>query len=395
MVTASPPQKNIVIIGGSCAAMGAALTWGEKALESHRLIIIDVKSHFNHVFAFPRAAVKSGFERELFVPYHNLFGGDDRKGKVLHARVTKLFEHHVELDREVPEFGTKVEFDYLIYGAGTKIPAPGRLAAETKAAGIDTLKKYQKAIEEAERPVVIGAGAVGIELAAEIKEHYPEKHVTLLHSRSGYLPRFKKSVDVMTYNILKKHGVKQILGDRVILPEQGFPLEVKPIEIHTRGGRVIQSDLAIMCIGMTPNSQLLAELSPKSINSDNKFVKVKPTMQIQDDQYPHIFAAGDVLDHTDVKTGHFAWVQGIAALNNIMTLINGGSQEDLRPYVSYDVALIRLILGNKEAVMQTNMLGPLVTAGSWIAGRNIPDNIYAARAWAWVRTPLDEEHADL
>lgn len=49
----------------------------------------------------------------------------------------------------------------------------------------------------------------------------------------------------MIYNTLKKTGVKQVLGDRVILPPGGFPLEVKPIDIHTQGGKTIQGDLAV------------------------------------------------------------------------------------------------------------------------------------------------------
>lgn len=87
-----------------------------------------------------------------------------------------------------------------------------------------------------------------IELASEIKEHYPEKNVTLLHSRNRYLPRYKVSMDVMIYNILKKRGVKQKLGDRVILPAEGFPLEVKPVEIQTKGGKTIKGDLAVSVV---------------------------------------------------------------------------------------------------------------------------------------------------
>lgn len=100
-----------------------------------------------------------------------------------------------------------------------------------------------------------------------------------------------------------------------------------------------------MCIGMTPNSSVLEAFSPKSINEENGFVKVKPTMQIQDDQFTNIFAAGDVIDHTDVKTGSFAWMQGLAVLTNIRKLINGATQEDLEPYESRGVPLIKVILG--------------------------------------------------
>jgi NADH dehydrogenase FAD-containing subunit len=100
-----------------------------------------------------------------------------------------------------------------------------------------------------------------------------------------------------------------------------------------------------MCIGMTPNNALLETFSPESINKENGFVKVKPTMQIQSDKFTNIFAAGDVIDHTDVKTGNFAWMQGLAVLTNIRKLMNGATQEELEPYQSRDVALIKLILG--------------------------------------------------
>ncbi|KAI7888321.1 uncharacterized protein EV154DRAFT_310978 [Mucor mucedo] len=387
--------KNIVFIGASCGALGACLSWNADHVENYRIILIEEKTHFNHVFAFPRASVVSGFEKELFVPYDQMFKGDESVGKVVHARATSIHQNHVVIDREVPEFGTKIDFAYLVYVAGTKIPIPGRLTVNTKAEGIAALKSYQEIIREAERPIIIGAGAVGLELAAEIKEHYPEKTVTLLHSRNRYLPRYKVSMDVMTYNILKKVGVKQVLGDRVILPPGGFPLKVNPIEVHTKGGKIIHGDLAIMCIGMTPNSGMLAELAPDAINKETGFVKVKPTMQIQDDRFPHIFAAGDVTDHTDVKTGHYAWMQGYAAFENIRKMIAGATQEELEPYKSKDLALIKMILGKKEAVMQTHMLGPLVTVGSWIAARSIPENVYATSSWGWLNVPFDEEHTHL
>lgn len=138
------------------------MSWLEKAPSTHRLILVEAKSHFNFVFAFPRACVKAGFERELFIPYNNLFRGNDQVGKVIQARVTAIHEHHVELDRHVPEFGTSIEFEYLLYAAGTTIPEPGRLSAESKADGIQTLKKYQDLIREAQRPVIIGGGPVGL-----------------------------------------------------------------------------------------------------------------------------------------------------------------------------------------------------------------------------------------
>ena len=143
-------------------ALGACLEWCDKPVEGYRFVLIEVHTHYNHVFAFPRASVVPGFEKELFVPYSGLFNNDDNLGKVICARATAIQTNFVELDREVEGFGTKIDYEYLVYAAGTTIPAPGRFATDTKAEGIENLKKYQEAIRESERPIIIGAGAVGL-----------------------------------------------------------------------------------------------------------------------------------------------------------------------------------------------------------------------------------------
>ena len=45
--------------------------------------------------------------------------------------------------------------------------------------------------------------------------------------------------------------------------------------------------------------------------------------------------------------------------------------------------------------MQTNVWGPLVAVGTWLAGRRIPKNLYADIAWSWMDIPCDDEHFDL
>jgi NADH dehydrogenase FAD-containing subunit len=131
--------------------------------------LIDEKSHFNHVFAFPRASVISGFEEDIFVPYENMFNNDDTIGKVIQARAIGIHEQYVSLDRKVDGFGDQIEYAYLVYAAGTSIPAPGRFTENSKEECIERLKQYQKVIAESERPIVIGAGAVGLGKAAVVK----------------------------------------------------------------------------------------------------------------------------------------------------------------------------------------------------------------------------------
>lgn len=87
------------------------------------------------------------------------------------------------------------------------------------------------------------------ELAAEIKDFYPEKDVTLIHSRDRYLQVYKSSLHTLTFGLLKnKLGVNQILGDRVVVPKGGFSLEVKPLTVQTTKGRIIETDLPVRTV---------------------------------------------------------------------------------------------------------------------------------------------------
>lgn len=51
----------------------------------------------------------------------------------------------------------------------------------------------------------------------------------------------------------------------------------------------------IVSTGQTPNSQLVQRTAPKCVD-DKGFIRVKPTLQIKDEDLPHVFALGDVAD---------------------------------------------------------------------------------------------------
>jgi NADH dehydrogenase FAD-containing subunit len=85
-------------------------------------------------------------------------------------------------------------YDYLVMATGLKrhwpaVPKSGSFeeyqrdgkAFIEKITGTDLTKL------EGRKVVVIGAGAVGVEFAAEIKSYYPQIAVTLVHSRSEVL----------------------------------------------------------------------------------------------------------------------------------------------------------------------------------------------------------------
>ncbi|KAF9958648.1 hypothetical protein BGZ72_011182 [Mortierella alpina] len=389
-------KKNVVIVGGSCVAIAATLTAKKILPSTHRLIIIEKHSHFHYMFAFPRACVITGWENELFVPYTKLFDSPE-KGQVIQALATNITKTHVELDRSVEGFGTSVEYEYLIYGTGARHPEPGNLNDhDTKAGAIQRLKDMQEKIKRATKILLIGGGAVGLELAVEIREHFPEKEVTLVHSRDRYMLSYKLSLHQKAAEILKEFGVRQITSDRVIIPEGGFVDDFKMIKVATRDGKEIESDLQILCTGMTPQSDLLSKLSPGSVDPKSRLVKTKTSLQIADDAFPNIFTAGDVADLEDVKTGGAAWRQGERCMRNICKMIANPKIQtaDLERHVPMPPQIF-LYFGVARAAAQIKLLGFMIaTSWTFLVKRFFSYNVHATRSWDWLGTPLSKETAD-
>lgn len=76
-----------------------------------------------------------------------------------------------------------------------------------------------------------------------------------------------------------------------------------------------------------PNTQYLKDLPPSDgdglINPKNGFVRVRPTMQLADPAYAHLFAVGDVADSGAHKAARPAVAQAQAAARNIAAMIEG------------------------------------------------------------------------
>jgi len=227
-------------------AISAMLTAKKILPSTHQVIVIEKHSHYHYMFAFPRATVISGWENELFVPYTKVFAECPEKGQVIQALATKITKTHVELDRSVDGFGTQVEYEYLIYATGARHPEPGNLNDhDTKEGAIQRLKEMQFKIQKAKKILLIGGGAVGLELAVEIREHFPDKEVTLVHSRDRYMPSYKLAMHEQSAALLEEFGVRQILSDRVIIPEGGFKDSFETIKVATKNGKEVESDLQV------------------------------------------------------------------------------------------------------------------------------------------------------
>ncbi len=217
----------------------------------------------------------------------------DRKAKTVRVRNLDSQE-----EQDLP-------YDRLMLATGARpfvLPIPG-----TDLDGVFTIANLHKAIEikkriargEVETAVVIGGGAIGVEMAEALADLWGVK-TSLIEFMPQLLPRI---VDWQFAAMLKNHlqekevavytgeGATEILGD-----DKGRVRAVKTPQ------RTLEADLVIMAAGVRPRSELAAEAG-LAVTSWGGIV-VNRRLQTSD---PDIYAAGDCIATTNLITGKEAY----------------------------------------------------------------------------------------
>ncbi|KAK9455000.1 mercuric reductase [Dipodascopsis uninucleata] len=338
--------RNIVIIGASFAGYTAAHYLVNSVPSSHQIIVIEKNSHFHFTWAFPRFSVITGHEQKAFIPYKLFLAGAPKDSYVwIKDTVDKVFVQdglpaggYVQL-----RYAKQIPFEYLIVSSGVSAQLPSRTSNQEKQDGINDFKVVQAELESATDIVVIGGGPVGVEYAADAKSMYPEKSVTLVHSRDALLNKFEGSkLHYVVFEKLKKIGVDVILGDRLLTEEIDTNGNLKLLS-----GREIKCSYLVKCLGQTPNSSILRELN-QSCLTESGHVKVRPTLQLEDHRYNNIFAAGDIVSMDCARNGRSATVQGEIAAENIVRSIKHQKLREYEP--QWWEQIINITVGLKEKI---------------------------------------------
>jgi len=215
--TLLPPSslRNVVVIGGSYTGIHLAKRLAESLPTGFKVVLIERKSHFNHLFNLPRYSVVKGRESTAFIPYDGV-AKESLIPKGIFERVegsvTRIGSEEVEI-----KDGEKVPFAYLAVCTGATLPQPATLRSTSKEGCCEELKDIQTKIERAGKIAVVGGGAVGVQISGDIKSFYPEKEVVLVHSRARLLNGFGENLGSFVAEKLEGMGVRVILGERPVM----------------------------------------------------------------------------------------------------------------------------------------------------------------------------------
>lgn len=191
--------KNIVVVGGSFAGIQVAKYLANAVPTGYRVVLVEKNSHFNYLFAFPRFAAVAGYERDAFIPYEDILSSGIKKGSLLHhhAEAASVTETQVVLSN-----GESIDYACLILATGSSQQPPAKMIALNRDDACEEMRGIQQSIAQAANVAVVGAGAVGVEIAGDIKTYFPDKNVTLFSSRDAVMPGFGKMLQERTVEIL-------------------------------------------------------------------------------------------------------------------------------------------------------------------------------------------------
>ena len=235
--------QTVVILGASFAGYHAArLIAASIPLDgSWRVVIVEPNMHYQFTWTLPRFCVIEGHEDKTFIPYGPYLPSTAQEFvRWVHRRAESISEKKVMIEGT----GEQIAYDYLVIatGAGVGLKLPSRVGAEGKQRGIELLQQMQRQIKESRKLVVVGGGAAGVELATDAKQRYPDKKVTLVHSREAVMHRFGPELQAAARKGLEDLGVKVLLGERAVSENAETGL------LTLSSGKVLEYDFCVSAI---------------------------------------------------------------------------------------------------------------------------------------------------
>jgi len=342
--TAVTTPLRVLVLGGGYAGTAVA-----KALDPrHDVTLVEQRPAFFHYLAVLRAVAEPSWSRHLQHPYDRLL----RRGQVVYGRAVEVDDRRVSLDD-----GREITADILVIATGSRQPFPAKPDGADVDAMLGRLATASAALQEADSALVLGAGAVGLELAGEIASFHPQVHVTVVDPALEILPGPYRSVlRRRLHSELARLGITVLLKDAVDVSSLGPDGSLVPgRRVQTVGGSDVPADVWFRAFGAQPTSDRLTGKLAAAVTADGK-IMVGLGMNVLG--HDRVFAAGDVTDVAEPETAIAAARHATVIAANVDAIAQGRTPSaKYRPPATHAVVLP---LGPDNGAAQLPLAGGLV-----------------------------------
>ncbi|WP_367322408.1 NAD(P)/FAD-dependent oxidoreductase [Streptomyces sp. HUAS ZL42] len=343
-------SRTVAVVGGGYG--GAAVA---KALESEAdVVLIDPRDAFVNVAGSLRALAQPDWAGNMFFPFKTLL----TQGKVIRDRAVSVDPTGVTLSS-----GEHVAADYVVLATGSNYAYPANPAAESVADALEDFRRSHKELLQADKILILGAGPVGLELAGEIKEVWPDKHVTIVDPAEELLPGFKPEVVEDLRGQLDALGVEVRLGTGLTAQPGTESGRTGTFTVTTTAGDEITADVWYRAYGTTINSGYLTDGKLTALTPQGQ-VPVTETLNVKG--HDHVYAIGDLTDVAEAKMAGFAMQHAEVVAKNITAQIKG--EQATATYQPLGFPMILLPLGPNGGVGQLpSPEGPFVAPATMVS----------------------------
>jgi len=248
--------------------------------------------------------------------------------------------------------GERISYDILVLAPGCDWEGPLAIP-DDRAAVLEHIRSWRRKFENASSIILAGGGAVGCEYAGEIKDAFPRKKVTIVHSdsqllNSAYPNKYRKRVE----KDLTARGVNIVFNDYIDNFEANPPV--------TRSGRQLEGNLVVPTFGARPATDFVKSLGSGVLTPRGQ-IKIEKTFQLP--SHPNVYAIGDVTDWAEQKQAAKAPKHAQIAAANILSQLSGGAP---KKNYSGQPELIIITNGKKHGISFMGMLWG-ITLGNWFS----------------------------
>lgn len=306
-------QVDALIIGGGPSGMAAAIWCADLGLSS---VLIEEQDRlggqlnwtFNPIRNYPGVeTISSGQLISTLMKQINASKVELIKGKTIQR--VDLREHTIELAD-----GTRYQGRGVIIATGVrrrKLAVPGEVDLQGK--GILTSGSLERSLVSGKRVVIIGGGDAALENAVILSDEAIQ--VTVVHRGAVFSARKEFITEASS-----RKNVGFMLGTRVLGFFGGSVLQgVTVQDIDSQKSRTLQTDFALIRIGVDPTTDLFAEQLGLS-KSEYVSVNEKCLTSV-----PLVFAIGDVANNGAPTISTAVGMAAIAAKN--LSLLLSQTQE--------------------------------------------------------------------
>ncbi|WP_454196244.1 NAD(P)/FAD-dependent oxidoreductase [Nocardia sp. Marseille-Q1738] len=358
-------QHRIVVLGAGYAGLAAARRLARTARDA-RITVVDAHAAFvERVRLHQQAAGQR-------IPAWDLRELLERKGiDFVHAVATDI---DTTGKRVVLDVAPALEYDTLIYALGSVADAERVPGVAEHAYSIATQEDMKNLVVPRGTVVVVGAGATGIELAAELAESNPDNRVLLIASDepgAWLSPRARTHIR----RTLERLGV-EIRSDVKVI-------EVTSAGVRLADGALVEAAATVWTTGFRVPG--LAARSGLAVDSDGR---VLTDATLRSVSHPDVYAAGDaaVVAGPGGRELRMACATALPtgkhAADAVVAKVRGAEPRPLR----FRYVLQCLSLGRRDGLVQfvhaDDAPGGMVLTGrtaAWVKERIVRGASWAAR----------------